>query len=74
MPKMVTWIGGPEDGQEFEVPDGGVSIDVVLPALPPSLVSKDSPQRSQARIARVPLVYTPHGWRALWLRREERDW
>jgi hypothetical protein len=64
-------MGGPNDGEQFTVPDGGESMDLYVEPLPVSLVQPDAPRVN--RIARVPIILTGNGWWAMWNDRIERD-
>ena len=74
--KKVTWLGGPNDGEEFSIPDAGESMDVYIQPVPEAFLRQrpnDPPRVRRNRVARVPVILTKNGWRAMWHDRIERD-
>ena len=68
----VQMMGGSEDGLWMDVPDGGASMDMIVPALPETFTQPDGAPKAM-RVARVPIVKRKGHYYAMWNDREERD-
>ena len=83
--KTVVWVGGPEDGGTFRVPDEGAAVEYPLGIVGESLFRRreegPNPDASKIRVAMVPIVWqvmpvgdrgaTMERWAALWNERKE---
>lgn len=66
-------MGGPDDGEVMECPDGGTSMDVILDPLPEAFTRQVDPTTSHLRVARVPIIRNGGKWYAMWNDRVERN-
>lgn len=70
--KKVVWVGGDRDGEVMQLDARAASMVVPGARIPASLVKAGSNMAQTALTYwRVPVVWTPLGWRAMWNDRVE---
>jgi hypothetical protein len=66
-----TWLGGPKDGLEVEIPDGGRSIQFAeRRGISAFTAQSEEPNEVDVIVYRAPIRLTPNGWRILWFEKE----
>ena len=65
------WIGGPNDGLEVKIPNGGRSIQFAeqrgISAL---MAQSEEPNEVDVILYRAPIRLTSNGWRIFWFEKE----